>query len=179
MRFEKIGDCTLYHGDCVEILPSIGEVDAVVTDLAAGVAGEHLVCADLLLQGFNAFLTDQNCPYDVAVEVDGKLIKIQVKATRKERAIPQRANHTPAYLYHIKRCGKGGGKNYSRSDFDVMALVALDIKKIAYIGYSETKKTIHLNREKFNTLGNIRRVLLGHDMFVEPPPKQVQDSLDF
>ena len=28
----KIGDTTLYHGDCLEILPSLGEVDAVVTD---------------------------------------------------------------------------------------------------------------------------------------------------
>ena len=27
-----IGDTTLYHGDCMEILPSLGEVDAVVTD---------------------------------------------------------------------------------------------------------------------------------------------------
>ena len=27
-----IGDCTLYQGDCLEILPTLGEVDAVVTD---------------------------------------------------------------------------------------------------------------------------------------------------
>ncbi len=27
-----IGDATLYHGDCLEILPSLGEVDAIVTD---------------------------------------------------------------------------------------------------------------------------------------------------
>ncbi len=28
----EIGDAVLYHGDCLEILPSLGEVDAVVTD---------------------------------------------------------------------------------------------------------------------------------------------------
>ena len=27
-----IGDCTLYHGDCLEILPKLDKVDAVVTD---------------------------------------------------------------------------------------------------------------------------------------------------
>ena len=32
MRVEQIGDCTLYHGDCLEIMPTLGGVDAVVTD---------------------------------------------------------------------------------------------------------------------------------------------------
>ena len=31
-RVEKIGDCTLYQGDCLEIMPTLGPVDAVVTD---------------------------------------------------------------------------------------------------------------------------------------------------
>ena len=30
-RVETIGDCTLHLGDCLEILPSLGKVDAVVT----------------------------------------------------------------------------------------------------------------------------------------------------
>lgn len=32
MRIETIGDCTLYLGDCLEIMPTLGKVDAVVTD---------------------------------------------------------------------------------------------------------------------------------------------------
>lgn len=31
-RKEQIGDCTLYLGDCLEILPTLGKVDCVVTD---------------------------------------------------------------------------------------------------------------------------------------------------
>ena len=31
-RKEQIGDCTLYQGDCLEIMPTLGKVDAVVTD---------------------------------------------------------------------------------------------------------------------------------------------------
>ena len=31
-RKEVIGDCTLYLGDCLEIMPTLGKVDSVVTD---------------------------------------------------------------------------------------------------------------------------------------------------
>lgn len=36
-RKEEIGDCTLYLGDCLEIMPAIGRVDAVVTDPPYGI----------------------------------------------------------------------------------------------------------------------------------------------
>ena len=145
MRKETIGDC----GDSLDVL----------TDLAAGVAGEHLVCADLLLRGYRAFIADQNCPYDVAMDVGGRLVRIQVKATRKERPTPQRKQHTPAYLFHIRRCGNGGRRSYDGRDFDLMALVALDIKEVAYIRMAEAKQTVHLNREKFRERSDVRRAL--------------------
>ena len=37
MRIETIGDATLYLGDCLEILPTLGKVDAVVTDPPYGI----------------------------------------------------------------------------------------------------------------------------------------------
>jgi site-specific DNA-methyltransferase (adenine-specific)/modification methylase len=37
-RVEKIGDATLYLGDCLDILPTLGRVDAVVTDPPYGQA---------------------------------------------------------------------------------------------------------------------------------------------
>lgn len=39
-RVEVIGDCTLYLGDSLEILPTLGKVDAVVTDPPYGVLEE-------------------------------------------------------------------------------------------------------------------------------------------
>ncbi len=39
-RIETIGDATLYLGDCREILPTLGKVDAVVTDPPYGI-GEN------------------------------------------------------------------------------------------------------------------------------------------
>ena len=100
-REEIIGNARLILGDAMEVLPTLGKVDAVITDLAAGAAGEHLVCADLLMLGYRAFLADQNCPYDVAVDVGGRLIRIQVKSTRKAKALPQRAGHFPAYMWSM------------------------------------------------------------------------------
>ena len=32
MRVEKIGLATLYLGDCLEVLPTLGQVDSVITD---------------------------------------------------------------------------------------------------------------------------------------------------
>jgi DNA modification methylase len=37
MRREVIGPCELYLGDCLEILPTLGKVDAVVTDPPYGI----------------------------------------------------------------------------------------------------------------------------------------------
>lgn len=59
----------LHLGDSLDVLRTLPEnsVDALVTDLAVGLAAEHLVCAELLMLGHRAFLANQNCPYDVAV----------------------------------------------------------------------------------------------------------------
>jgi len=37
VRKEIIGDCTLYLGDCLEVMPTLGKVDAVVTDPPYGI----------------------------------------------------------------------------------------------------------------------------------------------
>jgi len=41
-RVETIGDCTLYLGDCLEVMPTLGKVDAVVTDPPYGIGWKPL-----------------------------------------------------------------------------------------------------------------------------------------
>jgi hypothetical protein len=79
--------------------------------------------------------------------------------TRTSRAIPQRANFTPAYLFNVRRTGKGGRRSYVGTEFDFLALVALDTKMIAYIKLDEAKQTMHLNKEHMKDLENFERVL--------------------
>lgn len=141
-----------------------------ISDLQIGKAGEYLVCADLILKGHIAYPSEQGLPYDVICDYEGRLIKIQVKATRGVRPVPQRAKYTPAYLFHIKRCGKRGAREYKNSDFDVMALVALDTRKIAYINIDGAKRTMHLNADKFDSLYDIASAL-------PPKAKPVQEAM--
>jgi hypothetical protein len=125
-------------------IPSPNSVERNVTDLAAGTAAEHLVCADLLLAGYPAFVATQCCPYDIAFEIGNRLLRVQVKATRGPRAIPQRAGHFPAYIWYVRKSGKGGTRVYHEEAFDLLALVALDCRRIAYMAPSQSSMTIQI-----------------------------------
>jgi hypothetical protein len=47
-------------------------------------------------------------------------------------------------MWHVRRAGKGGNRVYVAGEFDLLALVALDIKRIAYLPPSEVRQTIHI-----------------------------------
>lgn len=114
--------------------------------LEVGKAAEHLVCADLILAGHKAFLADQGMPYDVVADVSGRLVRIQVKSTAGHRNVPQRSlAETPVYQFHIRRAGKGGKRVIKVGEFDLLALVALDVRVIAYMALSvKVLQSIHL-----------------------------------
>lgn len=122
-------------------LPSVAGGD----DLALGTAAEHLVCADLLISGYRAYRTDQVCAYDVAVEAGEAIIRVQVKATREPRSVP--GGRGVAHMWHVRRAGKGGRRTYGEGEFDMLALVALDCRKIAYLPPSAAKQTIHIRQD--------------------------------
>lgn len=102
-------------------------------DLELGKAAEHLVCADLIMQGYRAFLSDQGLPYDILVDVDGAFVRVQVKATRRPTNPSPEHRRSPGYFFHLRRAGKGGRRRYPRSAFDIYALVAMDRQAIAYL----------------------------------------------
>lgn len=116
-KFERIGD---------------------VSDLELGKAAEHIVVADLILQGYRAYLSDQGLPYDAVVDLNGWLIRVQVKATRGLSPVPQRSEQIRGYLFHTRRAGKGGKRRYSSADFDLLALVALDVRVVAYMPFIDS-----------------------------------------
>lgn len=123
-----------------------------ISDLQIGKAGEYLVCADLILKGHIAFPSEQGLSFDVVLVADGKLYKIQVKTTRTVQAVPQRKIRTDKYIFHIRRCGKGGRQSYCNGDVDIFALVALDTKSIGYIKTSEARQTMFFLPESGQTI---------------------------
>jgi hypothetical protein len=62
-----------------------GGIDHRSRELEMGKAAEHLVCADLLMKGYNAFLSDQGLPYDVVIDLGRRLVRVQVKGTAKPK----------------------------------------------------------------------------------------------
>jgi len=106
-------------------------------ELELGRAAEHLVCADLLLGGWNAFHTAQGMAYDLAVDVCGRVIRVQVKATLHPRHPQPNLRANPAYFFNIKRAGRGAGRVYRHDEFDAYALVALDRRLIGYFAKAE------------------------------------------
>ena len=110
----------------------------------AGIAAEYLVCADLLLQGHLAFPTANGyCPYDVVVDL-GNLVRIQVKATREPRVQPRRGGTVPVYKFFVRR--PSGRPAYVDGEFDLLALVALDIRQIAYLPPVFHKQTVFIRQ---------------------------------
>lgn len=125
-----------------------------INDLQIGKAGEYLVCADLILQGYVAFPSEQGLPFDVVLNTNGKLWKIQVKTTREAKHIPQRKTDIPAYIFHIgingnATKGKKRRTKYDASQVDIFALVALDTKRIAYLPYFNTQTTMNFRVPEF------------------------------
>lgn len=113
--------------------------------LELGKAGEHLVCADLILSGYKAFLSDQGLSYDVIVDVDNKLVRIQVKSTLKAKNVnSQGRNERICYSFQVRRRGKNGSQFLSNTDCDILAFVALDIKETAYFPIESIPQTIQL-----------------------------------
>lgn len=115
--------------------------------LELGKAAEHLVCADLMLSGEVAFLSDQGLPFDVVVFRDNRLIRIQVKATVKAVNVNATGrNIRLAYSWSVRKRGKTGkGVRLNKQHCDVVALVALDTRKIAYLPIDICAQTVQID----------------------------------
>ena len=100
-------------------------------ELRIGRAGQHLVMFDLLSKGFCCCQTEEGMPYDIVVDLAGLMIRLQVKTTMK----PARMNEeyrTATYLFHVRRAGKRGRREYVMGEFEGFALVCMDTRNVWY-----------------------------------------------
>lgn len=127
--------------------------------LEVGKAAEHLVCADLILAGYRAFLSDQGLPYDIVVDVAGRMVRLQVKSTLK----PKNANaagRSPNWVYHFHARRRGRfakGARLSKEHCDIIAFVALDIRTVAYLPVDDVGQTVSLFPPGFEFKGKFKR----------------------
>lgn len=120
----------------------MGDQRKPLSELHIGRAGEHLVAADLMINGYECFHAAQGMPYDLVADIDGRLLKVQVKTTAGRRRVPQRKGHIPAYLFWVNRCGKGGLGGYEKSGIDLFALVSLEERVVGYLPGAEMARTL-------------------------------------
>ena len=96
-----------------------------------GQAAEHIVCADLLLNGIVAHLSFQGCRWDVVAESAGTLYRVQVKSTRGRTLRDRRPSCR--YLFELS----SSKSKMSCGDQEIVALVALDSRRVAYMSSFE------------------------------------------
>ena len=126
--------------------------------LEIGKAAEHLVCASIILSGHRCYLTDQGLPYDVIVDRDGFLIRVQVKATCFPKNMNMRGRaERIGYTFHVRRRGKNGSKRLNNDECDIVALVALDIQTIAYLPIGEVGQTVQFMPPGHSFRGRFKR----------------------
>lgn len=117
-------------------------------ELQIGKAGEYLVCADLILKGFVAFLSEQGLPYDVLLDIGDRIYKVQVKTTSDVRVVPQRKTESKMYIFNIKKHGKNNLKRYTANDVDLYALVCLKTRQVGYLLPKDMPETINIRADE-------------------------------
>ena len=113
-----------------------------IGDMQIGKAGEYLVCADLIANGFIAYPSEQGLAYDVVLDTGSKLLRVQVKTTRTHKQTPQRVNNSNTYAFNVKRRGKLNKSEHTTESCDIFALVALDEKLIGYMKNEDVRQTM-------------------------------------
>jgi len=115
-------------------------------DVRIGEAGEHLTLSKLQNWDINAFSVSAGDAYDIVADINGRMIRIQVKSTK-------RISSTMCFSFTRGFHGsKKGVFNYSNSDYDIAATANLVDEKVLF-SYG-VKNNISWSRHQFLTDGN-------------------------
>ena len=110
-RKEVIGDCTLYLGDCREIMPELGKVDAVVTDPPYGI--------DYLASQPNAIkhkrIANDSAPIDLSLVLRADANALAFGANN----FPDQLPHRGRWLCWDKRTIDGAADGMMGSPFEL------------------------------------------------------------
>lgn len=109
-----------------------------LTTQSIGAAAVHFVCADVLLSGHQAFLAAESLRYDMVIDRDGRLFRVQVKGCSRATIRGARPAAPSSYTFNTSRnrqLSTGATRylsGYRDTQIDILAAVALDIRVVAY-----------------------------------------------
>lgn len=107
-----------------------------------GVAAESLVLSDLQVSGFDAFKTDGLLPWDLGLDIGGRIIKIQVKGT---------SSASNKLVFEFVRNSRHPDERckvpYERNAYHVAACVSLANRQVIY--QPGVERRIYLKSEQF------------------------------
>ncbi|HIF6607507.1 group I intron-associated PD-(D/E)XK endonuclease [Serratia sp. TKO39] len=103
------------------------------SELELGKCGEYYAIFTLAKQGFVAYPSDQGLPYDVVVDVGGRLLRGQVKSTMGRRDYGRMKD---VYRWGT-RSSKGANRPTLAAKCDFYAFVSISDEKIAFMATSE------------------------------------------
>ena len=103
-----------------------------------GYVGELFCVFYLNLHNYSAMIVPNRRPYDVAMEHDGKLIKVQVKSSTHKNH--EKKNYNSGYCFSINRRSRITKnnkvfhyyENYNDFDCDIFAFVQPRLYKVAF-----------------------------------------------
>lgn len=151
-----------------------------------GAAAEHFVCYDLLMRGYRASMTAAQSPYDITLDMGGRLIRVQVKSTL--RGLVSQTSKTYKFLVGTA----GPGKKLKPADMEsceVYAFVVLEpTPKIAYMLAAEVagKSYLQFHNERDDEEGPEQAGLFFNEWdfddleglpHKEPEPFHVSDEI--
>lgn len=102
-------------------------------NLELGKAGEHFALYELIKQGYVAFLSDQGLPYDILVDINGSILRGQVKSTHGHSNYGKSTN----CLRFGTRSGKGATRAARSDACDFYAFVSIHDKTASFFCVSE------------------------------------------
>jgi hypothetical protein len=128
-------------------------------------AGEYLTAFELTARGFDVSIAAEGLPYDLLAQIANRVLRVQVKTAA-------RPVWDERYVFDTK-LGSHKGPNRSRvydgADIDLFALVALNLKRVAFISRQDVKgrSVLKIDFNKFrrcditgDTLVNVAEQLL-------------------
>jgi hypothetical protein len=103
-----------------------------------------------MIRGVSVTVAAEGLPYDLLADIGGKIVRVQVKTAScpRDRGL---------YCYDLK-CGshkaEKGSAGYHPGEIDMFAVVAADIRKVAFVHVDEaaTRRTLKLRPIDFLSL---------------------------